>query len=98
MSVNERMGGFIFLFLKRVRINLAQDGSQARKKYGHNCSKFARDMNNRRDCRRYRSNFTDVNKFREFKNSHMDLSVDNPAEIKSTCETERIRKNRLNHQ
>ena len=47
MSVNERMSGFLFLFLKRVRINLAQEGSQARKKYGHNCSKFARDMNNR---------------------------------------------------
>ena len=98
MSVNERMGGFLFLFLKRVRINLAQDGSQARKKNGHNCSKFARDMNSRRNCRRYRSNFTDVNKFREFKNSHMDISMDNPAEIKSMCETERIRKNRLNHQ
>ena len=83
MSVNERMSGFLFLFLKRVRINLAQDDSQARKKYGHNGSKFVRDMNNRKNCRRYRWNFTDVNKFQEFKNSHMDISVDNPAEIKS---------------
>ena len=30
-SVNERMGGFLLLFLKRVRINLVQDGSQAGK-------------------------------------------------------------------
>ena len=68
-----------------------------REKYGPNGGKFVRDMNNRKNCRSYRWNFTDMNKFREFKNSNMDLSVDNPAEIKSTCETERIRKNRLNH-
>ena len=38
-----------------------------------------------------------MNKFKEFKNSHMDISVDNYAEMKSMCETEKIRKNRLNH-
>ena len=69
-----------------------------REKYRHNGGKFVRDMNNRKNCRRYRWNFTDMNKLKEFKNSNMDLSVENPAEIKSTLETERIRKNRLNHQ
>ena len=69
-----------------------------REQYGHNGGKFVGGMNNWKNCTRYRWNFTDMNKSKEFKNSHMDISVDNPAEMKSMCETERIRKNRLNHQ
>ena len=45
MSVNDRLGGFLFLFLKRVKIwrKMAAKHEQ----YGHNGGKSVRDMNNK---------------------------------------------------
>ena len=52
MFTIDRMGGFLFLFLKRVRI--WRKMAAEREQYGHNGDEFFRDMNNRKNCRSYR--------------------------------------------
>ena len=47
MSVNERMGGFIFLLIKRVRIWRWKMAAK-REQYGHDGGKFFKDTNNRK--------------------------------------------------
>ena len=46
MSVNERMGGFIFLLIERVRI--WRKMAAKREQYGHNGGKFFKDTNDRK--------------------------------------------------
>ena len=46
MRVNDRVDGFLFLFLKTVRI--LRKMAAKREQYGHNGRKFVRDMNNRK--------------------------------------------------
>ena len=43
MSVNDRLDGFLFLFLKRVKI--WRKMAAKREQYGHNGGKSVRDMN-----------------------------------------------------